>query len=156
MKWIVPLLLLAVASGCSSSDMQEIRAFDGGEKDARGARSDFLSHFEKLRTIKPESKEDLKAIHDLAAQMEEAQGRRYRAIENLKASVPALRQARRELLKAELNIYNGVVAFKAGVQTSEINRRKYRVYLSGLEETTMGSEEFFLSYERQMKELLDR
>ena len=156
MKWKLPLLILTFAIGCTGADVQEIRSFDEAEKVSREARAEFLKHLEQLRTITPQSAEDLKTIHGIAAQMEEAQGRRYKALEALDATVPALRQARRELIKAELNIYNGVVAFQAGVQTSEINRRKYRVHLSALEETTMGSEELFLSYERQMKELLQR
>jgi hypothetical protein len=153
MKWMILIFGLIALGGCASSEVREVRDFNAAEEDSRSDRSEFLAHLDALRNLAPSSEEQLKEIQLLAAQMTEAQSRRLKGVEGLPATFPALKKARLSLIKAELNIYNGTVAFKGGVQGTKLSLRQYRVHLSALEEATMESEGAFLSYENQMKAL---
>ena len=144
---------MILLGGCASSEVREVRDFNAAEEDSRVDRSEFLAHLDALRKLTPSSEEKLKEIQLLAAQMTEAQSRRLKGVEGLPATFPALKNARLSLIKAELNIYNGTVAFKGGVQGTKLTSRQYRVHLSALEEATMESEDSFLAYEKQIKAL---
>ena len=154
MKWMILIVLMMTLGGCTSGEVREVRDFNAAEEISRADRSEFLAHLDTLRKLTPSSEEQLKEIQLLAAQMTEAQNRRLKGVEGLPAPFAALRNARLSLIKAELNIYNGTVAFKGGVQGTKLTLRQYRVHLSALEEATMESEDSFLAYENQLKALV--